>query len=218
MATDESKVVRAHCNSCGQATRHEVVAQRTGEIHDTVTWSDGRTEGVVWHMTSEMLECCGCGTVTLRRTDYCPDLSHEETEYYPPRVSRRFPHWFAGLPDMALRPLLREVYAALHADSRRLAMMGARALIDLVMLDKVGDTGTFGVKLDALVSNGYVSVLNREFLEAALEAGHAATHRGYEPTVDEINRVMDIIENLLQAVYVLKDAADKLKKATPKRS
>jgi hypothetical protein len=96
-------------------------------------------------------------------------------------------------------------------------MMGARALIDLVMLDKVGDTGTFSEKLKALVSQGYVSTLNREFLEAALEAGHAATHRGHEPTTADVNRMMDIIENLLQAVYVLGDAAEQLKKRTPKR-
>jgi len=166
---------------------------------------------------SEMLECCGCEMVTLRCTESCPEIGYFETEYFPPRVSRRLPTWIVEVGNLQIMSLLRETYAALHADSRMLAMMGARALIDLVMFDKVGDRGTFGEKLDALSSKGYVSTLNRQFLEAALEAGHAATHRGHEPTAEDVNRVMDIIENLLQAVYVLKGAADKLKKATPKR-
>jgi hypothetical protein len=165
-----------------------------------------------------MIECCGCETVSLRCTDSCPDRLYNEIGYFPPRVSRRLPHWFGGLTDLAIRSLLREVYAALHANSCRLAMMGARAVIDLAMLDKVGDKGTFSEKLNALTSKGYISALNREFLEAALEAGHAATHRGHVPSVENINRAMDIIENLVQTVYVLKRDADELRKTTPKRS
>jgi hypothetical protein len=54
-------------------------------------------------------------------------------------------------------------------------------------------------------------------LESALDVGSAAAHRGYAAKVDEVNIVMDIVENLLQAVYVFPDVARKLKESTPPR-
>lgn len=85
------------------------------------------------------------------------------------------------------------------------------------MVEKVGDEGGFSQKLKSLEEAGYVSSKNRAVLEAALEAGSAASHRGYAAKADEVNAVMDIVENMLQAVYVLDEAAQKLKKATPPR-
>lgn len=49
-----------------------------------------------------------------------------------------------------------EVYIALHSDSRRLAILGARTLLDMVALDKVGDCGTFEEKLNALSDKGLI--------------------------------------------------------------
>jgi hypothetical protein len=54
-------------------------------------------------------------------------------------------------------------------------------------------------------------------LEAALDAGNAAAHRGHAAKPEEVEIVMDIVENMLHSVYVLHDAAQKLKKSTPLR-
>jgi hypothetical protein len=50
-----------------------------------------------------------------------------------------------------------ETYAALHANSKRLALMGARALVDLFMNATIGDIGGFQRKLQKLVEEGYLS-------------------------------------------------------------
>jgi len=112
---------------------------------------------------------------------------------------------------------LDEIYAALDADSRRLALMGARTVVDMVLTDKVGDAGSFAQRLTALERQGFIGKKNREILESALEAGHAATHRAYNPSPKVLLGVMDIVENVLQAVYVLEETAKELDKATPKR-
>lgn len=112
---------------------------------------------------------------------------------------------------------MEEVYKSLDADGRRLALMGARALVDITILDKVGDAGSFQQKLQLMVQKGFLSRESSEYLAAALDAGNAAAHRGYYPGSDQLNHVMDIVENLLQAAYVLKDAAAELRKTTPQR-
>jgi hypothetical protein len=95
--------------------------------------------------------------------------------------------------------------------------MGARTLVDIAIIDKVGDVGTFEKKLQVLEEKGYVSKRNREVLYAALDAGSASAHRAHEFKADEVNQVMDIVENLLQAIYVLESAASVIKRATPPR-
>jgi hypothetical protein len=96
-------------------------------------------------------------------------------------------------------------------------MMGARALVDMLIVEKVGDVGTFKQKLDTLAAGEFIGATQVEILDAALDAGSAAAHRGHTPSESEVNAVMDIVENLLNAVYVLPDIAKSLKKTTPPR-
>ena len=118
---------------------------------------------------------------------------------------------------LELPDLLSEVYSALHANNRRLATMGARTLLDMAIVNSVGDVGNFPNKLEALQQKGLVGKNQREFLEAALEAGNAASHRGHCPTAQRLNDVMDIVESILHQMYVLPHASAKLKKSTPRR-
>src|SRR5262249_6993620 len=113
--------------------------------------------------------------------------------------------------------VLQEVYRSLDANNRLLPMMGARTLIDMLMTDKVGDIGTFDEKLRQLEGLGVISSHHREVLSAALDVGSAAAHRGYAPEAEDVNAVMDIIENLLHAVYVLPGMAQRLRTTTPPR-
>ncbi len=171
---------------------------------------------VEWHDTYEMLECCGCESVILRHSHEFSEDPGEEISYYPPRVSRRKPTWHSELPFEFLL-IFDEVYSALDIDCRRLALMGARTIVDMVLQDKVGDIGGFARKLEEMEKKGFIGRHNREFLDAALDAGNAAAHRAYAPSAEHLIQIIDIVENLLQAVYVLRKAASSLRKATPRR-
>jgi hypothetical protein len=205
------EVTRVRCNRCGHETRHgqRAVYRRTRE--DDVE-DFGRADE---HETVEILECLGCEQIIIRITFDHEAYGNAEV-FYPPLISRPAPRWKEKIPT-TIRAVLEEVYRALQSNSPRLATMGARTIVDLVIVDKIGDVGTFRQKLEALESQGFVGGKNREFLAAALEAGSAAAHRGLALDSGELNHVMDIVENLLEAVYVLEDAAATLRKKTPPR-
>lgn len=211
MNNDGQELEWVHCNQCLRQTRHEVVATR--ELHEEEEIDE--TFSFDFHTTYTMLECRGCGSVTLRRKLLYVQLQDETTDFYPPPISRQIPRWHSDLPK-EFQSLMQEIYAALHANSRRLALMGARALIDLFMNATVGDIGGFQRKLGQLVDDGYLSAKNKEILEAALDAGHAAAHRAHSPTKGDVTLVFDIVENLVQTL-ALKDKIEDLKKNTPKR-
>jgi Domain of unknown function (DUF4145) len=121
--------------------------------------------------------------------------------YFPPAVVRDPPKWRFRL-QVDMREVMEEIYRSIDSDNVRLPMMGARTLLDMVILEKIGDVGTFKEKLLELEKEGLVSPRNREALYAALEVGNAAARRGHAATKSEVQDVMDIVETMLQAIYV----------------
>ncbi len=215
----EPKIVRAHCNKCGHETKHDVVMERTHRDSEVVDPYQGIE--VSWSKTYSMLECRGCEEISLRRTEWCsendPMDEPDPGTYFPPRVSRRKPAWVDRLEvPSEYAGLLDEIYVALHADSRRLAMMGARALIDVAIRRSVGDQGNFGGGLSSLVEKQLISERNRAIIEAAVDVGHASAHRGHRPSADDVNVVIDIVENLIHN-ELLAEPAQALKSTTPQR-
>jgi hypothetical protein len=207
--------LKSHCNKCLHTTNHFIVAERKKSGSDIVNPNLNESYEIYWSETFTMLECCGCESVSLKKEYYFSEWGDTNVEYYPPQVSRQLPRWTQGLPK-EIEQLLLEVYKALHADSKMLALMGARALVDLYLNEQLGDIGGFAKKLKKLETDGLISKPNSEFLSAALEAGHAAAHRGYKASEIEVSQVIDIVENLLQ-IYTLKEAAENLKARTPAR-
>lgn len=208
----DEKIARSHCNQCARETKHHVVAVREQQDSETI-----ENDFVIdWINTYSLLECCGCEEISVRRTSWfseAPDF--ESVEYFPTRVSRRQPPWLEDTPKETAE-LMRGIYSALQGDQRRLALMGARTVIDGLLSRQVGGSGTFAERLDALEDKGFLSKIHRQALEAALNAGHAAAHRAYKPDTANLNLVMDIVENVLQAENLRKHA-DKLNQTTPSR-
>lgn len=204
---------RVHCNRCRLKTLHRLVATATDKGSD---WEEHVGE-IFWHTVFEMLQCCGCGEAVLRRTHEWSEDPDPDIRYFPPPVSRQPPRWVWKIPH-SLNVILNEVYHSLDAHNLSLPMIGARTLMDMLMVEKVGDAGTFKQKLKKLQDAGFVAAKNVEVLDAALDVGNAAAHRGHAPKAAEVNAVMDIVENLLHAVYVLPGMAQGLKKTTPTRT
>jgi len=205
----QAKIVLSHCNKCGQETKHDVLMERKHRASEIVDPLHGIE--VSWSTTHSMLECRGCEEVSLCRVTWCSEDDPMEgpspSTYFPPRVSRRKPAWVDRLvvPE-EYECLLDEIYIALHADSRRLAAMGARALIDAFIARSVGDQGDFAKGLKKLVAENHIREAQREIVAAAVDAGNATAHRGHCPSVGDISAVIDIVENLIHNELLAKEA------------
>jgi len=206
----------SHCNRCGDETQHFIVgaAERRRS-------SEEDRYSVDWGTTWQLLQCCGCEEASMTRVNWCSEddpYESRDTDYFPPRVSRQKPAWLTKHPELNdYIQLFEEIYTALHADSRRLAMMGARAVIDLAVARMLGeDPGNFTQGMNELVAANRMTSEERELIDAAFDAGSAAMHRGHQPEVDDVNTAIDIVERVVHA-EVLKKKAKALADATPKR-
>jgi hypothetical protein len=125
--------------------------------------------------------------------------------YYPAPMSRKLPAWASMLwihdEGTVVEGLLEEIHKAMQGDMRRLAAMGIRSLLEHVMIFKVGDQGSFVAHLDAFQKGGYISLIQRDALRAILDAGDAATHRSFQPAMEDLNTALDVTEGVLAAIY-----------------
>jgi Domain of unknown function (DUF4145) len=206
--------MKAHCNVCGGARNSAILYSHAEpwevEVGHNVTMNGTET---YW-----LLKCLGCDTVRLRHDDYNADVDDTTTRYYPPAQARRKPKWLINLRRAfkddereIVATYLDEIYRAIYADSRRLAAIGIRSLLEHVMIKRAGDQGSFKRNVDAFLNAGYLSTQQAKFLEDTLEAGHASTHRAWKPTTDELNTLLDVSEAIIETVYVLKDKLKAIK-------
>lgn len=207
---EEIKSEKIHCNNCGGKTRHELLH------HEDITWSEDIDKDFTINSADsyDLLKCCGCNRVTLRHQSWhSEDLDPEngrpyvDVTYYPSPSFRKQPKWLSEFIfvcnfDDTIADLIREIYIAIQNDATRLAVMGIRALIENVMIDKIGDQGNFGNNLKAFCKEGYISSRQYEILESLLDAGHAAIHRAYKPEGKHVPHLMDITENIIETIYM----------------
>ncbi len=113
--------------------------------------------------------------------------------------------------------LLREVHVSLQSDCPRLGIMGVRALLEHIMISKIGDQKSFKKNMREFQNQGYISKIQEETLGHILEVGHAAIHRSYSPTQIELIAALDIVENLIETIYIYTEKAKNIDCNIPKR-
>jgi hypothetical protein len=205
-----NEITKAHCNQCLGSTNHNVLFKKETE------WSVQASHDLVYGGSDsyQLLSCCGCERITFKHDSDCSEDFDTRgnpivtTNYYPAEVSRKKPSWmnemFCVLPlgNNFISDLIREIYIALENNSIRLAVMGIRALIEQVMINKVSDQGTFKKNMSKFESEGHISKNQRQVLEPVLEAGHATIHRSYSPTTEELIAMLDVTENIIESIYI----------------
>lgn len=210
------------CYQCNGETKQEILFEK-GELippKELIFYDeDGKRQDSVWTIEAQIwkvTECKGCERINLNvYSRHNPAVDDVQIHHFPTKDFRSFPMWATNL-NKSYVELFAEIYLSLNSGSIRLPLMGARTLLDLFIVDKIGDIGTFKQKLEKLVSEKHISESAKELLEVALEYGNATIHRGYAPTKEDINGVLDIIENILHS-EVLSGQSQKLKDSAPKR-
>ncbi len=76
---------KVYCNKCLQETRHELIAER--QLIDPEYDELGQPI-FDWTTTYTMLQCMGCGSVTLRKLENYPEPDLYQETFYPPQVAR----------------------------------------------------------------------------------------------------------------------------------
>lgn len=228
MDSDLSKEVeRLHCNKCLRHTNHAVLWKQD------FPWSEDLDEGRHWIEGADsfrVVQCQGCDAVMMEHAHWFSEemdadgrpITHRE--FYPPTVTRHPPAWRREIHlwskhlEENIFPLLNEINAAYRYGSFRIAAMGLRTLVETIMTDQVGRHDNFATAIDSFFAKGFVAERQQDqFKSVLVEAGHAATHRGYSPTREDIDFLLDVTEGLIDEVYFRPARAKKVRDRIPSR-
>lgn len=212
---------KAKCSSCGGERNCDILASfenRGGD--DFIDWC---TE---WHL----LRCRGCELVFVQTVstnsedyeDYYDEndqhvTQHFETiDYWPALSKRSQPDWLnliavQGRDESSLLRALSELYVALNNDLAMLSGIAIRTAFDAAAeLLGIDPALTFKQKLEALVAEGHIGKLDLERLEALVDAGSASAHRGWVPSSEDLETLMDLLEHFLDQTFVAPEKKKRL--------
>jgi hypothetical protein len=191
-------------------------------------WVDYFPDGSPSHEeigTYQMVQCCGCDEIKVK-VEFRGPYPEDPPSYYPPAIFRRRPEWmnklalasFQGGSPQVLYELLTELYKGLQNDMPRLAAMGVRAVLEAVMLDKIGDQGSFTANVEKFASDGYIALKQVPRVRSVLDAGSATIHRGFGPNSQDVVAMVDLAENLIESIYFHDDEITRVASKVPPRA
>ena len=213
--TDMTETVIENCNVCGGDRNSFVRASYRGAGHDG---------NLYWSATMDILECCGCDSLSMRRRYWFHEwfgedrrATGEEITYWPPKQSRK-PEWYADLTDDNLRQAMQEVYVAFNQGLVVLASIGVRTLLDrsfFLLLKE--DHGAFANKLKVMVEKGFLLENEKKIFQSIADVGNAAAHRAHLPTQETLTKILTAVESFLYQKFILPGDAKAMEKDTPSR-
>ncbi|MFV3290771.1 DUF4145 domain-containing protein [Pseudomonas sp. NY11955] len=206
-----TSVVINDCRTCYRSTRHEISAEVTDRVQEE--WND---ELHSWRI----VRCLGCHTYSFQKKfedfdeiEESPDgdLRHAVSfDVYPSVIKNH-----RGLSyTYFLPPLIRTVYiqsvTALSQNANVLASIGLRACIEAVCNSLDISGSNLQRRIDQLFKAGYVSNGDKKRLHAIRFLGNDAAHEIKQPKSVDIRIALEIVEHLLNTVFILEKRASGL--------
>lgn len=209
---DTTSTFHVHCNRCHAKTHHAShgACKKTDSCFD----ESSRTE-VHFAETYTLLQCQVCGQGRMQVVMWNSENDHSPPNWLPAPECRRAPDWLSE-QEQPLRALLEEVYAALNAGMYSIALMGVRSVLDIWVSAQTSGENNFPKKLGALAKLGALSARQIEILNGVFDAGSAAAHRGYAPTLPDVLSATEALENILHQTMLI-PRVHALKTNTPQR-
>ncbi|MDH4550870.1 MULTISPECIES: DUF4145 domain-containing protein [Pseudomonas] len=195
---------KALCEKCKIEQRHVVEASARSRW-DSDDWS-GITE-------YEVIRCLNCDSLSFRRESSDSEgyfYDHENEEYisdvsvdlYPNRTAGRFKieeHW--QLPP-EVRAIYDELITAMNSEQPILAGLAFRILIEMICKEQAAIGKNLFAKIDDLKTKGVLTNAGADILHKLRSMGNDSAHEAKPSTSKQLILAMDVVENLLQSVYI----------------
>ncbi|WP_350024839.1 DUF4145 domain-containing protein [Providencia rettgeri] len=216
-----SDVISAICPACGNdswAGKRQCTVY--GEVSSS--WCDQENNyGETNHY--RLLKCNGCQTIFMHTThtnseDFTWDCDYDNIRYietystYPDYKNKGLPpSWVMEIKDKNLYNIMSEMYSARNSNSLILASIGLRTAFDRSSeLIGIPANEPFNKKIKLLFEQGEIGSKDMELLNVLTDAGSAAAHRGWRPSEEEFDILLNILQSFVERKIVFKLTPEKL--------
>jgi hypothetical protein len=172
----------------------------------------------------ETITGLGCDKYSFIKRFYHSEMAYPEeaeeeeetTKRYPELSSKRKP--FSGLNEVPeeIQKIYQETYWALINGSKILTGIGIRAIIEATCREHQVKGGDLNEKINALAEQkGTITEEGRKALHQLRFLGNEAAHKNKPHSEEELNAALEIVDHILQALYVFPRRLQWLKEKIP---
>jgi hypothetical protein len=209
--------MKSYCTKCNRQTNQLVVKEVNQDYFE---------EESGWWDKSEfqIIQCMGCDDISFRKL--YNDISQQQhsdedgttQELFPQRGAHSRPiRPFRGLP-FTIRTIYRETIDAYNANLTLLCGVGVRAVVEAICIEKSiisvktktgGERNSKNLdgKIAGLATKGFLTVDNAEVLHELRFLGNEAVHDLTQPSIEELGLAIDIIELIIENIYMMRSKA-----------
>lgn len=203
-----NKKIKNYCCNCCKMTNHTVLLEDT----------ESHREEYSCDISYQILQCLGCDTKSFRKVFYDLEAAYptDEEQWEVPEDVTVYPKAVEGhkeiqnlweLPDV-VGTIYSEVLIALRENSKVLAGLGLRAVVEAVCNDLTISGRSLEVRINKLTSSGYISKNDAERLHGIRFMGNDAAHDIKKPKHSSLSVALQIVEHLITSVYILENKAN----------
>lgn len=210
--------IKLKCRNCKCPTNHQVES----EIVKTGHYADRK--GVPFSLVEKfrIVTCLGCEIPSFHLFvmgyGQDEDDSHQILDaIYPNLLNERGLAFRIGTLPKKIESIYLETLKAHSAEIPTLTAIGLRAVVEAVCIDQRCTAGNLQQKIAELVTLGALTQPQVDFLHLHRFIGNDAAHEQAPPPKREIEGALDIIENLLKALYELPKTAASVRNSRKRR-
>lgn len=209
----KARIILTDCVSCKRETNQLVLSsKKTSNGNEKVETEENFTEYMI-------LECGGCKTISFLIRETTEHVSFGETycydRNYPKKIDSYEEYKFLRDEDHEQLPvkiyeLYNEVRVAFENEVSVLAGLGLRTIIEAICLQqKISGNSLFN-KIKTLETKSLISPNERELLDKLRVIGNMSAHEIKAFPMDKLGYALDIVNHVLQSVYILPKINKKL--------
>lgn len=203
-----NNTIKSYCRACCKKTNHKVLSDH----------SESHREEYQYDISYQILQCLGCDTKSFRKVFSDIEAAYpayddtwevpEDVTVYPKAVEgHKVIDDIWELPNI-VNIIYSEVLIALREESKVLAGLGLRAVVEAVCNDLNIPGKSLEVRINKLASSGYISKNDAERLHGIRFMGNDAAHDIKKPKDTTLSVALQIVEHLIVSVYILEKKAN----------
>ena len=206
----EEESLSAPCSECDRDTNHKTLAK----VYEL--WN---SEAIDWDCNYRIIQCQGCLEVSFSKAHTnSEDMYHTEEgphypiqwEYYPNRITGRGKMREHHYLPSQVASIYDETHASLCTGHFIVTGFGIRAIVEAVCNDKDIAGRNLQSKIDGLREAGHITKDGAIILHNLRFMGNEAAHELKAHRRSELEAGFDVLEHLLQGVYVIPQQAKRL--------
>lgn len=220
--SNDRRTIQVECKDCGGRRNHWLLFEEFRDVIDPYGQPCERN----YH---RLVECKGCESIKYVsstqdfRYDHWDDEEEEDIRVYPdaPGVREGWRSTIdafqsinhqkrASIPGPVMK-MYQETVTARNSNILTLAGGGLRAVVEAICIDKNIVDGNLHQKIETLASQNLLTNAQAQLLHEERYLGNNALHEMSTPSVSDIEDGLEIVEGLMNTIYILPVKAERMK-------